>query len=233
MNWKLHPDKATLAYAERYVSEVKNLMGLRDWIIEVVVDPTPLMAHEMDDQYTAWIQPTNGQRLAHLWLSADFFAGSPEQQRATVCHELIHCHQYPEEHLIKDELPRWLRESDDVDLGYLFHRWWTEANEAAVDGIARAWARELPLPRWPRGKAKLVFAPAGLEEPISCPNCTELRLGPDLHCDRCGVTWQRHHLDWQDQSRHQHQVELQTRKRDGTAERTAATGGPRRSSART
>lgn len=143
------PDPLLTARMQRYVDQLRPLMGLSDWKIEIVDALTSEMLEEMEedpDEYSAWISPAHGARYAALWLSIDFYIHTDSEQRQVIVHELLHCHHYPEEDLVMDELGRWMAPGQHM----VIKRWWTQANEYAVDAVAHAWAPRLPEVQWPR-----------------------------------------------------------------------------------
>lgn len=71
---------------ERYVRLCADRLGLRDWKLEVSRDE---LHSQRAVAQTRWAY---GQRWAQLSFGDEFFEYSPEDQRATVIHELLHCH---------------------------------------------------------------------------------------------------------------------------------------------
>lgn len=110
-----------------YARRLADLMGLLDWIIGIGDEPPePRNLAECDARY--------GRKIAWIHLSESFFNSTPVRQRQTIVHELLHAHNAHAEHLLHDEL------SDTALRAY------TLAHEYAIDGIAEAWSRSLPLP---------------------------------------------------------------------------------------
>lgn len=69
----------------RYVRELADLLGLRDWAI--VLDEEPA-----EEEYDAYINMTAGQRRAVLRIGPSHWKDTPEEQRHTLVHELLHPH---------------------------------------------------------------------------------------------------------------------------------------------
>lgn len=111
-----------------YVRAMADLMGLRDWTVCVGDDP-PAKKHLM-----AEADCTYGRKYVAIELS-DLFLDRPEaEQRATICHELVHAHLAAMHHYLHRTL------GDGKWEAYLL------TMEYAVDGIAESWAPRLPLP---------------------------------------------------------------------------------------
>jgi hypothetical protein len=102
-------------------------MGLTDWKFRVYDNEPP------NRDTVATIEPAFGRRIACLWLSDDFLGESPESQRHTLCHELIHCHFQPAREIVRETLP------DDAWPGFL------RMFEYGIDAVAETWAVHLPL----------------------------------------------------------------------------------------
>jgi hypothetical protein len=112
-----------------YFRALADLMGLRDWTVQVASGP-PEAA-----EARASVQPLYGRRIANVWLSDEFLDDAdPADQRQTACHELVHClfadcAQIAEEEL---EPAAW--------------RAWRRQFEHGIDAVASAFAEALPLP---------------------------------------------------------------------------------------
>lgn len=119
----------TRSQAQRYFRSLARPMGLADWTIVVDGGPPP------DESAMASVRCTPGQKHARVWLAGDFFRSSPEEQRHSACHELIHCHHAHADHLA------------DGFLGDEAFDAWVLAMEYAVDGVAAGYARLLPVPK--------------------------------------------------------------------------------------
>lgn len=129
---------AHLNVAERrelnaYIRELADLMGLRDWTFDLAAQPSK------SDTYAS-IHCVHGQRHAKLKLCREFRTLTPAYQRATLVHELVHCHVED-----ADELARTLATEElGRQAAKTFERAFELALEHAVDGIAEAWAPKLP-----------------------------------------------------------------------------------------
>lgn len=118
----------------RYVREMADMMGLRDWMVGIADDPPP-------DDANAQVDVPFGRRCAMIRFSSAWSNRDPEELRQTVAHELVHCHIWSLEQRICDIAS--LVGSDTRNLAENVYR---ETMELAVDAIATAWAETLPLP---------------------------------------------------------------------------------------
>ena len=131
--------KATKKQRKRlgeYVRAIANELELRDWTITIAHDSPD------DSVYAATVECTYGRKSATIKFCENFLTShSPEQQRATVCHELIHCHFKAIE---------WAYNNLQSDLSpSLFRMGWQGINdqlEFGIDAMADAVAKHLPLP---------------------------------------------------------------------------------------
>lgn len=110
-------DHRTLA---AYVRTCADLLELRDWTV-VVGDPLP------DDSSFATM---------HL---------DRAEQRATVAHELIHCHFEPAWAMVRDDLDRHVGQH----LGWAFYDGWRRSMEYGIEAMTQAVVDRLPLIDWP------------------------------------------------------------------------------------
>ena len=115
-----------------------QMLGLDHWNIAVQFAPC-------SDDAKAECWRSSHQYQAKLRFSDDWFDASPEEQRLTLIHELLHCHQRP-------VWEAW--STAEAALGMtawgIFSRIAEIAEETAVDGLARAIAPLFPLPAsWP------------------------------------------------------------------------------------
>lgn len=118
----------------RYCREVANQLNLRDWTLEVMHDPC-------DDDSLASVNLTSNRRIAQISFCSRFADLSPEQQRETVVHELLHCHindttDYVHELKTLIGEPAWK----------LWRAAHVETIELATDAIAGAVAPFMALP---------------------------------------------------------------------------------------
>lgn len=79
--------KKNFMHIGRYVRNVANWIGLRDWRISLSWEPIP-----EDDDAAASITCTYGQRMATIKLTQHFSVLPPLQQTHMLVHELYHCH---------------------------------------------------------------------------------------------------------------------------------------------
>ena len=111
-------------------------MGLRDW--EFLIDWEPVA------EVCATITPVYGQKRAVLCLGEHYLTYTPSAQRATVAHELIHCHLFPATETVRviTELQLTKSAAEAAWVGFF-------ANiEYATDAIADVFSAHLPLPVW-------------------------------------------------------------------------------------
>jgi hypothetical protein len=113
-----------------YLRQLADLMGLRDWTVFIHEDPPddPSLAAEADCRF--------GLKRINVAVSEKFLKFDPEEQRQTLCHELIHAHLAPMHHYLHRVL------KDEQWEGYRIPM------EYGVDGMAQEWALHLPLPLW-------------------------------------------------------------------------------------
>ena len=110
-----------------YVRQLADQFGLKDWAIEVPETPP-------DGTAIAATWMAYGQRLARIHLSDKFLCDTPEDQRDTIVHELLHLHFAAMDGLVTD----WL-EADK-------HKAYSRMFEYGIDAIAIAVSPRLPLP---------------------------------------------------------------------------------------
>lgn len=111
-----------------YLRLLADLMGLRDWTIELV--------HESpcEGDALASVVCVYGRRLARICVSDQFLDRSPEGQRYVCAHELVHCHMDA----------AWMIAIDSLD--HAVHAAFRRMAEHGIDSIAEAWSVHLPLP---------------------------------------------------------------------------------------
>lgn len=126
---------ATHAALEAYIKDVAARMNLRDWTI--------YLSRQIDDagHYRAQITLYRERDEAEVQLAEPWFGRSPEEQRYTVVHELVHVvttrlvrvvSRYVEQ--VGGELVNYLGKEHD------------EEEEIVVDRFARIIAPSMPLP---------------------------------------------------------------------------------------
>jgi hypothetical protein len=75
------------AYWQAYVDEIKPIMRVSDWRIQVSDEPA-----EPGNDAQMWFK--QNQPSVTLRLCADFDARPRDEQRVIVAHELLHCHTH-------------------------------------------------------------------------------------------------------------------------------------------
>lgn len=118
-----------------YVRELADLMGLRDWTIQVEVGGDDLVG------YAGRCNVPYGQKFATIRLAPSWAKETWSELRNTCVHELIHCHMMPIRWSINNVQNHLSPSMFDMFTGS-----YTDFEELAVDGIATAWAETLPLP---------------------------------------------------------------------------------------
>ena len=130
-----------------YVRDIADKLELRDW--------TTMVSREFDlpKDAAASMRVTYGRKFVTIWLGKHFFDNSPEYQRHTICHELIHVHFYGW---------RWafnnLKFTVNRDVFTVVEHGICDIEELATDALADAIAKHMPLPTNPdkrRRKASL------------------------------------------------------------------------------
>lgn len=123
----------------RYLREVADTLGLRDWTLLVKHDPPASV------EALAEVRPTEGRKHATVRVCIEFRELTDEEQRAVVVHELLHCHLAVVQHLTAggSQLGGMLGGSGSGILDAI-----RLAIEYAVDGISDAIAAHYPLIAW-------------------------------------------------------------------------------------
>jgi hypothetical protein len=122
-----------------YVRLVADEMGLRDWEIR-------LAEHPAEPGKCASVEIVYGRKFATLEVPDTFKSEqTPEDQRDSVVHELVHCHLESMANMVQNDLESLLGRPADS----LFFAGFTRQYEYGVDGLAGALAKHLPLPAWP------------------------------------------------------------------------------------
>lgn len=129
--------KAKRNAVTKYLNVLQAHMELRDWDVAVSEE-------ECENDYDARIYLTYGRKLARIVLSPDFLSGTPEEQRHTLVHELVHCHLEPACNMVQNDLQTPLNKSADM----LFWAGFRRQMEYGVDALACALAPHMPLPAY-------------------------------------------------------------------------------------
>lgn len=111
-----------------YVRCVADKLELRDWTTCVSSDPPS------NPNWIASASCPYGLKTVTISLSERFLSESETEQRATICHELIHAHWWPVDHLLRGFLTEG--QFDAYRLGM----------EYAVEALAQTVAPRMPLP---------------------------------------------------------------------------------------
>ena len=118
-----------------YIREMADIMGLRDWHLNLRHDPPDR------EECAADIDVVYGRRAAAIRIQTGWEHWKPEDLRSTVAHELIHCHLNPSRNVL---------DNMEQAIGQMLHNTaynaLTDYIEYATDAIATAWAEFLPLP---------------------------------------------------------------------------------------
>lgn len=127
-----------------YVRWMANELELRDWTVTVSRESP------VNPEYAATVDCTYGRKCLTIKFCENFLTShTPEQQRSTVCHELIHAHF---------KAIQWAYNNLQTELSPSAYRMgWEGINdqlEFGIDAMADAVAKHLPLPKWAEGKAK-------------------------------------------------------------------------------
>ena len=111
-----------------YVNAIASRMRLGHWRLEIL-DEEP-----ENKTAIASIDPWHGRCAAYIRFADSFLKDTPEDQRYTVVHELVHCHLAHADALVRDELAPATETA------------WVLAQEHGVDQIAMTIAPSMPLP---------------------------------------------------------------------------------------
>lgn len=120
-----------------YTRELANLIGLRDWTVNLEV-------REHDDGETCATQEVAwGTQRVRISISPEWRMWKADDLRATLVHELVHCHMvrmmWTWNGAIRD-LAKYKPLRKALDRAY------HTDHEVATEAIATAWAELLPLP---------------------------------------------------------------------------------------
>jgi len=128
---------------EPYLRELADLVGLRDWNVQVSNDPPA------NPEHAACIDVRYGLKVAVISFHPQWAQDDPESFRAICVHELLHAHV---NHV------RWPLNNVAELVGKAIYdplyQSVTDYIEYAVDAIATEWAKTLPLPVTAKKKRK-------------------------------------------------------------------------------
>lgn len=126
-----------------YVRWVADVIGLRDWTFELL--PSEALEDTDGGKTLASCATADGRRFAVIRFDRGFKDTSPTDQRDTVVHELVHCHLSNLQWQFENDLKVHLAPHVFMALNASFER----NVELAVDALAGAIAKHLPLIQWP------------------------------------------------------------------------------------
>ena len=118
-----------------YVDALRVPLKLSDWTIDVSDAPS-------ETDTFAQVDSTYGQKRATIRLCQGWDSVTPDDQRQTIAHELIHCHLCPAVEMATEDLNLYLS-SGEMEM---FRRGFTRTIEYAIDALADAISPLLPLP---------------------------------------------------------------------------------------
>lgn len=140
-----------LKYWNEYVQLLKDLIGLRDWSIEVGEEP----ADRYDGDNFATFSGIEGTKAGRIKLCCSFDELQPSTQRYIVTHELVHAHFNLMEHAVGKIMGKYMVVREVEAAREVFYL----GLEYGVDAVARSWAEHLPLP--PGGGASMPEGSSG------------------------------------------------------------------------
>ncbi|HVM30779.1 MAG TPA: hypothetical protein VM305_08455 [Candidatus Limnocylindrales bacterium] len=121
-----------------YIAQVRDALNLQAYKIVLRDGPPPGR-----EEATAMIQPVDGRMMAELWLGPSFWIETPEEQRQTIAHEMLHVLHRDATDVIR--LGAWIRH---VGQGTYDATWevFRDHIEKMVDRLSVIVAPRLPLP---------------------------------------------------------------------------------------
>lgn len=141
------------AWMLRYVVTLKKLLHLSDWT--VIMQNEPCSADCL-----AETDVISGQHLAKMFLSKTYTKDTPENLRATIIHELLHCHLSPISELSAEILKPL---ADDLGGSRVIKsaiNGIEYETERSIDAVSEAIAPYFPLPNMPKKKKQVKKIPA-------------------------------------------------------------------------
>lgn len=132
----------------RYVNKLKNMMGLSHWVI--LMQTKPCHPDALGET-----EVIHGQHLAKMYLHKDFRKDKPEDLRATIVHELLHCHMA----VISEAVSEMLKpDCDDSNKNNTVNKMVTSLIdyecERIIDALAESMGKWMPTPDVPKPRAK-------------------------------------------------------------------------------
>ena len=141
------------AWMLRYVNSMKKMLHLSDWVIVMQNEPCSSDCLAETDVIT-------GQHLAKMYLSKTYTKDTPENLRATIIHELLHCHLSPISELSVEILKPLADELGGSRVIKSAINGIEYETERSIDAISEAIAPYFPLPNMPKKKKAKKKAPA-------------------------------------------------------------------------
>lgn len=120
-----------------YAQDLASMMGLTDWTITVKTDSPS------DDDNMAEIDCIYGQRVGRINLNDEWDGYTPEVQRDTLVHELVHAILAPYSQMADDMLDS-LGSTQQANTAKAAL---SNVEEWVTDAIALAWGQHLPMPK--------------------------------------------------------------------------------------
>lgn len=134
----IEPTEANREALAEYVTELQKSFGLMSWNIEITDEPA-----DPDDLVSSRV--ARNYEYARWRFAPEFWNESPEEQRSTLIHELVHLFT---QHAQDDLMSAFERaiSKNEFRLSEPVHR---RAHERVIDRIAEAIAPKYPVIEWP------------------------------------------------------------------------------------
>lgn len=147
------------AWVIRYVNKLKNMMGLSNWTI--IMQTKPSSADALGET-----EVIHGQHLAKMYLHKDFRKDTPEDIRATIVHELLHCHMA----VIEEAVHEVLKPDPDDAKAKAIHKMVISLieyeNERIIDSLAESMGKWMPVPDMPKQRTTKKVAKKPMKKTI-------------------------------------------------------------------
>jgi hypothetical protein len=131
-----HLDKAQVDHIESYMRKILQKLDLNYWRVYVAKDLAP-------ERCRLSIEPTDGRRVAMLFVAADWWDNSPpEEKRSDITHEALHLAHHDLDECIR----RFVDGNGDVG-EYPMSIFWGQAKtelERMVDSLSYVLAPQMP-----------------------------------------------------------------------------------------
>lgn len=131
----------------RYVNKLKNMMGLSHWTI--LMQAKPCNADALGET-----EVVHGQHLAKMYLHKDFRKDTPEDLRATIVHELLHCHLAVIEEAVDEVLKPDPEDAKSKAVHKMVLSLIQYENERVIDSLSESMGKWLPTPDMPKPRVK-------------------------------------------------------------------------------